>query len=90
MQMNIFRFLGSVKNKDGRYEKTNERDSRFAGTTETAPDAVGRKSERALARKNQTKHLAALGVMVKDFLPDIEGRDEEEIRDILREKLLSD
>lgn len=45
--------------------------------------------KRALARKNQTKHLAALGVMVKDFLPDIEGRDEEEIRDILREKLLS-
>lgn len=46
--------------------------------------------KRALARKNQTKHLAELGVMVKDFLPDIEGRDEEEIRDILREKLLSD
>lgn len=46
--------------------------------------------KRALARKNQTKHLVALGAMVEDFLPDIGYRDEEEIRGILREKLLSD
>ena len=61
MQMNIFRFLGSVKNKDGRYEKTNERDSRFAGTTETAPDAVGRKSEKGLSSEEPDKTSGSVG-----------------------------
>lgn len=46
--------------------------------------------KRALAKKNQTKKLTALGAIVEDFLPGIGGRDEEEIRDILRERLMDD
>lgn len=46
--------------------------------------------KKALARKNQTKKLTALGAIVEDFLPGIGERDEEEIRDILRERLMGD
>lgn len=46
--------------------------------------------KKALTKKNQTKKLTALGAIVEDFLPGTVGRDEEEIRDILRERLMDD
>lgn len=46
--------------------------------------------KKALTKKNQTKKLTALGAIVEDFLPGTVDRDEEEIRDILRERLMDD
>ena len=46
--------------------------------------------KKALTKKNQTKKLTALGAIVEAFLPGTVDRDEEEIRDILRERLMDD
>ena len=44
--------------------------------------------QRALAKRNQTKHLVTLGKIVQDLLPaDVACLTEEEIRDILTQRI---